>query len=209
MKPLPRIARLSAAAMLAASGSADAHIVAARLGDFYTGALHPLTDLHDIVLWLALGVFAGSIGAERARWLVPAVPLGLFAGFTMQIAWGIGSLGTLGDAAMMVGVGLLLAAGIRSSAAALAAIALCVALVRGAVNAGGVVPETNLVLFAAGLATAGYVSITLITALVVAFRRYSTARPADWRGIAIRVCGSWIAAVGIMIGGFALKSGAG
>jgi hypothetical protein len=38
-----------------------------RLGDFYAGALHPLTDLQDGLLWTALGLLAGSLGAIHAR----------------------------------------------------------------------------------------------------------------------------------------------
>jgi len=35
------------------------------LATSYTGALHPLTDLQDIVLWLALGLLAAH-GRPRA-----------------------------------------------------------------------------------------------------------------------------------------------
>ena len=62
--------------LLAAAQPADAHIVASRLGDFYAGALHPLTDLQDGVLWTALGLLAGSLGATHGRWLVLVLPSG-------------------------------------------------------------------------------------------------------------------------------------
>lgn len=202
-----RLARGAAIAVLASSGSAEAHIVAARLGDFYTGAIHPLTDLQDIVLWIALGIFAGSVGPERGRWLVPVVPLGLLTGLSIELVLGVGALGALGNAALMVCLGLLLVAGIRANTPVLCAIAFGLGVVRGAVNATGVVPETNVVLFAAGLATTGYAAITLIMALVVWFHRSTADRRTGWRDIAIRVCGSWIAAVGLMIAGLALKSG--
>ena len=61
-------------------------------------------------------------------------------------------------------------------------------------------------LYAAGLAGAGYVAITLVMAVTVAFTG-SDAEPAvAWRRIAIRAMGSWIAAIGLMMGGFALAS---
>jgi urease accessory protein len=56
----------TAAALLASAQAADAHIIASRLGDFYAGALHPLTDLQDLVLWIALGAFAWRSIAIRA-----------------------------------------------------------------------------------------------------------------------------------------------
>ena len=70
-----RLARTSiaTATLVASAQAADAHIVASRLGDFYTGALHPLTDLQDLILWVAMGVLAGSLGAAKGRWLVLAV----------------------------------------------------------------------------------------------------------------------------------------
>lgn len=199
----------TAALLLACSGSASAHIVAARLGDFYTGALHPLTDLQDIVLWLGLGILAGSIGGAQGRWLVVVMPLGLLAGLGIKLGLGLGDAGTVANAAMMVFVGLLLAARVRLNAAALCAIAFLLASMRGAVNAGGIGPETNRVLFAVGLATAGYAAITLVMAVTVAFRRPYVDPAGGWRGVAVRVCGSWIAAIGLMIGGFALKSATG
>jgi urease accessory protein len=198
------IAWFAAAVLLAWAGTADAHIVAAHLGDFYAGALHPLTDLQDIVLWIAAGLLAGSIGTAQGRWLVLVVPAGLLVGLVAALSFGIGGVGTLANAAMMVVLGLLLAAGIRLRTAPLCATAFGLAMVRGMANAGGLAPETDRLLFAAGLAAVGYIAITLIMALTVAFRGPDAERSASWRGIAIRVCGSWIAAVGLMIGGLAL-----
>lgn len=203
-----RLAPLVLLMLLSGSKVAEAHIIAARLGDFYTGALHPLTDLQDIVLWLALGLFAGSLGPERGRWLVPVMPLGLLAGFSAELSFGVGAVGPLGNAALMVCVGLVLAAGLRLTTPMLCLLAFGLAFTRGAANADAVVTETNRVLFAAGLALAGYVAITLVMALTIAFRRAEFGPRGDWKAIALRVCGSWIAAVGLMIGGFALKSAA-
>jgi hypothetical protein len=75
----------------------------------------------------------------------------------------------------------------------------------GAANAADLAPETNRLLFAAGLACAGYAAITLIMALTLTFR--PDAGPSiEWRGIAIRAFGGWIAAIGLMMVGFALAS---
>jgi urease accessory protein len=195
---------VGAAALIGSAQAADAHIITSRLGDFYAGALHPLTDLQDIILWAALGLLAGSLGAAKGRWLVLVFPLGLSAGLLLRLVFGMASAGPVADAGMIVVVGLLLAAEARIPAALLCAIALGLALMRGAANEVG--SETNQVLFAAGLAVAGYVAITLIMALTLAFRGADAARSIAWRSIAIRAIGSWIAAIGIMMGGFALVS---
>jgi urease accessory protein len=206
MRRPARRACVTAAALLASAESADAHIAASRLGDFYAGALHPLTDLQDLILWGALGLLAGSLGASKGRWLVLVFPLGLLAGLVLGPALGIISAGPLTDAGTMVVLGLVLATEMRIPASLLCAMALGLALLRGAANAGGLGPETNRLLFAAGLAGAGYAAITLAIALTLAFRGVDAGTPVPWRSVAIRAVGSWIAAIGLMMGGFALAS---
>jgi len=77
-------------------------------------------------------------------------------------------------------------------------------MMRGAANSGDVGSEANRLLFAAGLASAGYAAITLAMAVTLAFRGTDADPSIAWRGIAIRAFGSWIAAIGLMMGGFAL-----
>jgi hydrogenase/urease accessory protein HupE len=200
-----RLAAAGSVALLAAR-PAQAHIVAARLGDFYAGALHPLTDLQDIVLWCALGLLAGSLGAARGRWLVLIFPAGLIAGLLAGATLGAGAASPLIGATLTILIGLLLATALSLPGPLLAAIAFVVAVVRGWVNAGGIGPETNLTLFAGGLGLAGYAVITLTAAATLAFRQPKRGPAAGWRAIAIRAGGSWIAAVGLMMGGFALAT---
>ena len=197
---------IATAALIASAQTADAHIVASRLGDFYTGALHPLTDLQDLILWAAMGVLAVSLGASKGRWLVLAFPLGLLAGLGLGRATGFVSAGPAADAGMILVLGLLLGAAVRMPMALLCAIAFGLAVMRGAANAGDLGPETNRLLFAAGLACAGYAAITLTMAVTLAFRRPEAGASMAWRGIAIRAFGGWIAAIGLMMVGFAYAS---
>jgi urease accessory protein len=197
---------LFAAMLIGQPKMAEAHIVAARLGDFYAGALHPLTELQDLILWAAMGVLAGSLGAARGRWLVLVFPLGLLAGFACGRASGVVSVSPAADAGMILMLGLLLAAAIRLPTALLCAIAFALAAMRGATNAGDPGPESDRLLFAAGLASAGYTSITLIMALTLAFRRADAEPATAWRAVAIRAFGGWIAAIGLMMVGFAFAS---
>jgi urease accessory protein len=194
------------ATLVASAQAADAHIVASRLGDFYTGALHPLTDLQDLILWVAMGVLAGSLGAAKGRWLVLAFPLGPLAGLILQRASGSVSPVPAADAGMILVLGLLLAASARIPTAMLCVIAFGLAVMRGAANAGDVGPDTNLLLFAAGLACVGYAAITLTMAVTLAFRRPDAGASMAWRGIAIRALGGWIAAIGLTMVGFAFAS---
>ena len=203
---------IAAILLVAQVPAAEAHIVAIRLGDFYAGALHPLTDLQDILLWLAMGVLAGSVGAARGRWLVLVFPLGLLAG--LALGHDIERIGAnpAVDAAVAVVLGLLLAAAVRVPTVLLCAIAAALAVLRGAANASDLDPAANHLLFAAGLACAGYATITLVMALTLAFRgpvtEASKAFVASkaWRGIALRALGGWIAAIGLMMAGLAFAS---
>ena len=195
---------LGAAMLLAGANAAEAHIVAARLGDFYAGAAHPLTDLQDIVLWIAIGVLAGTLGTAKGRWLIPVFPLGLLIGLPFGNVFGATST-QLTDAAMMLAIGMLLAAAVQVPALLLCAIAFAVAVMRGAANGADLAPETDRLLFAAGLVCAGYAVITLTMALTAMFRRTSSSAT-SWRSIAIRALGGWIAAIGLMMGSLALAS---
>jgi len=184
------------------SSPAEAHIVASRLGDFYAGALHPLMGLQDVILWTALGVLAGMQPPARARWLVLLFPAGLLTGFAFGVKAGVTDGSALVDAGMMVTLGALLALAVRLPGPILCGIAMLLAAVRGFANAGGVGPENSVPLFAAGFAVAGYAAITLTAAAALAFQRPDQ----GWRTIALRAGGSWVAAIGIMVGGFALAS---
>lgn len=197
---------LTVAALFVQAPAAQAHIVAIRLGDFYSGALHPLTDLQDVLLWLAMGVLAGSLGAARGRWLVLLFPLGLLAGLAFGQPISNIAANPAADAAIAVVLGLLLAAGARIPTALLCVIAFALAVLRGAANASDVAPETDQLLFAAGLGCAGYAAITLVMALTLAFRGPITDVSKAWRGIALRALGGWIAAIGLMMAGLAFAS---
>ena len=196
------VLRAAAAAVLLpfAASPASAHIVSSRFGDFYAGAIHPLTGLADVVLWLALGLLAGLQPARTGRWLLPVFPLGLLAGFGTGLWAGTDAVRPVVDAGGMVVLGGLAALALRLPVPVLAAVGLLLGVLRGAANSSGLGTDGNPVLFGAGLAVAGYVCMALVVAATVAFRGAG----APWRTVALRAGGSWIAAIGLMAGSFAL-----
>ncbi|MET4198849.1 HupE/UreJ family protein [Bradyrhizobium sp. LA6.12] len=194
---------MATAMLLAGASTAEAHIVAARLGDFYMGVVHPLTDLQDVVLWTATGLLAGTLGAAKGRWLIAVFPLGLLVGLSLGQVFSTTST-QLSDAAMMLAIGLLLAAAAQVPAFMLCAIAFAVAVIRGAANSADLGPETDRLLFAAGLACVGYGAITLAMALTAVFTNSDGV--ASWRTIAVRALGGWIAAIGLMMASLVLAS---
>jgi len=194
---------MATAMLLAGANTAEAHIVAARLGDFYMGVVHPLTDLQDVVLWTATGVLAGTLGAAKGRWLIAVFPLGLLVGLSLGQVFSTTST-QLSDAAMMLAIGLLLAAAAQVPTFMLCAIAFAVAVIRSAANGADLGPETDRLLFAAGLACVGYGAITLAMALTAVFTNSDGV--ASWRTIAVRALGGWIAAIGLMMASLVLAS---
>ncbi|MFK4531577.1 urease accessory protein [Bradyrhizobium japonicum] len=194
---------MATAMLLAGANTAEAHIVAARLGDFYMGVVHPLADLQDVVLWTATGVLAGTLGAAKGRWLIAVFPLGLLVGLSLGQVFSTTST-QLSDAAMMLAIGLLLAAAAQVPTFMLCAIAFAVAVIRGAANSADLGPETDRLLFAAGLACVGYGAITLAIALTAVFTNSDGV--ASWRTIAVRALGGWIAAIGLMMASLVLAS---
>lgn len=194
------IALALAGLCLFAAGPAEAHIVSARLGDLYGGALHPLTDLPDVILWVALGLLAGSQDLRHARWLVLVFPAGLAAGLLLGIMASVANGVQALDAAFMCVLGGLVAAAVRMPGPAILLLGLALAVARGVANAGGAEAGTNLYLFDTGFAAAGYAVITLVMAAAAALWRSNAA----WHVVALRACGSWIAAIGLMVGGYAL-----
>ncbi|BBU61741.1 hypothetical protein MSC49_16760 [Methylosinus sp. C49] len=200
-----RQAGVGALFLLLSATNAKAHILGARLGDFYAGAAHPLTDLKDVTLWVALGMLAGSLGAKQTRPLLLLFPFGLAIGVTSAMALNVTSEGALFAAGALVLLGALLAAAAPIPVVALGGFALVLAMMRGAANAAAIGPETNRLLFVAGLSAAGYVVVTLVSAATLAFRG-EMADARAWRSIAIRALGSWLAALGLMMGGLALAS---
>jgi urease accessory protein len=198
-----RLLRLvpSASALLAGlawGGPAYAHSMGNRFGDFYGGVLHPLTALEHVLPFLALGLLAGQQGARAARWLVLTFPLGLLLGTASAAVAPAGSWLTPLNHVSFVVLGLLLATAWRIPLALLIALGFLFGLSHGYENGRAMTPETATHLFIFGVATIG----GLVTALVSA-ATLDLAAKAVWPGVAVRIVGSWIAAIGIMMIGLA------
>jgi urease accessory protein len=175
---------------------AAAHTLDNRFGDFYGGVLHPLTALEHALPILALGLLAGQQG-EGAALLV--FPLALLSGAVLAVTTPALSSTRFLNAASFVVLGLLVAAGWRLPLTLLIALGAVFGLSHGYENGRAMGPETAMHLFVPGVAVAG----GLVTALVSAATIDLAAR--TWARVAVRVVGSWIAAIGIMTIGLALR----
>ncbi len=192
---------IAASAVLFPTAS-QAHLVTTRLGDFYDGALHPMTGFEFALPWLALVILAALQGPVRGRWLILAFPIGLLLGAALS-AWQPGlQFVQLVNVAAIAGIGLLVALAVRLPAPLFLALGLIVGLANGYENGEAMVFSTDRFLFICGVTAVGYVFATLALALITTFLDGR----GGWRPIALRAGGSWIAAVGIMVAGFQLSS---
>lgn len=194
MRGLLRLAA-TAGALICAPSLAHAHLVETRLGDFYAGAFHPLTDFEQVLPWIALAVFAAFQGAHRARWIILVFPLALLAGGLAALALPSPPFASLLGLSLVAVTGLAVAAAASVPLFVLVGITAVMGLLHGYQNGAAMVATTDRVLFLAGVTAVGYAAITLGTGGAIAFLR----GVGGWRPIALRAAGSWVAAVGIMV----------
>jgi hydrogenase/urease accessory protein HupE len=177
----------------------EAHLASTRFGDFYGGAIHVITAPEHVLALLALGLLAGLQERTVGRWMLLAAPLGLLCGTALALSVSNGApLSALGMA-LLVLLGLLVAWGRRFAVPVVGALGLLVGLLHGYQNGLAVTGDVVAYLFVLGVTSVGLAAIALIAAGAAA----ATAR-LGWTAIAARAGGSWIAAVGVMMLGFAL-----
>ena len=178
---------------------AEAHLNTTGMGPIYDGLMHFLMSPEDIVPVLALALLAGLRGAAYGRRALFVVP----------VAWLIGGLAGLSAAAAnphpFVGaawfllMGGLLAANARLSLQMTTGIAALLGVYHGYLNGTGMGMSSTSAVALIGLVFAVFVLIALSASFVVRLQ-------AHWTRIAIRVAGSWIAASGFLMLGWALRA---
>ena len=198
-----RVTTFGLPAIIAIAGmptAAHAHLVDTRLGDFYGGALHPLTDFEQILPWIALAALAAFQGPQRARWMIVVFPLALLAGGAASLVLPSPPFAPILGISLVAITGLALAAAVSLPLPVLLAITAVMGLLHGYQNGEAMVASTDQLLFLSGVTAVGYAVLTLVTGTAIAFLRGA----GGWRPIALRASGSWVAAVGIMVLGLQL-----
>lgn len=183
-----------AGGLLALPGAAQAHLVTSGLGPFYDGALHLLLSPADLLGLLAMALLAGLRGTRSGRLVVMALPAAWLLGGLVGLGLPVPNLTWLGVASFLV-LGLLVAADVKLPPIAVASLATAYGALHGLLNGAalasiGAGPATLL-----GIALTVLVLVLLTTATVVPLR-------ALWARVAVRVAGSWVAAVGMLMLGW-------
>lgn len=193
----PSVATLAVAAA-AVAPPAHAHLVETGFGAYYDGLAHVVATPADLLVVLALALFAGQRGTKAARWALVMLPLAWMAGgIAGARAPAVGSLPLWTTATFLV-AGTLVALDARVREPGVAALAIGAGLLHGWLN-GATMGTTG----ASGLALAGAVTAVFVAMALVAAE--VSALPAGWPRIAVRVGGSWIAAAGLLMLGWLAK----
>jgi hydrogenase/urease accessory protein HupE len=178
---------------------AEAHLNSSGLGPVYDGLLHFLLSPEDLLPVLALALLGGQRGAEYGRRALFVLPVAWFVGGLIGMTSKTGSSTALTCVSFLL-LGGLLAANARISLRVTTVLALMVGLLHGYLNGAGMGEPATASLALLGLVFAVFVLVAIAAAFVVQLQ-------AQWARIAVRVVGSWIAASGLLMLGWAARKG--
>lgn len=185
-------AALSAA--LLQPSEAAAHLVTTGMGPVYDGIGHLLLTPEDLVPALAMSLYAGMRGRELGRRALFLFPLAwLLGGFAGLSASGTPTFPLPAISFLLLGA--LIAADLRMPDNIFTVLALAVGIMHGFFN-GIALKAGPSGLGLLGIMAALFVLVAIVSAFVLSLKP-------PWARIAVRVAGSWVAAMGLlMIGWF-------
>ena len=198
MKPRAILVALGAFAVLLLPATTHAHLVNTGLGPYYDGVSHFALTPEDLLPALALALLAGQRGSRAGRLVLFALPGAWLAGGLVGLA-----LPSIGSATALTTLSILALGGLVAGEAPLRAewvsgLALALGLLHGYLN-GSAMSQAKLgALGLVGIVTTLFVLVALAAALVVALR-------SSWARVAVRVAGSWIMAIGLLLLGWSLR----
>jgi hydrogenase/urease accessory protein HupE len=198
-KRKPKIPGIAAALVILLWPSiSQAHLVNTGLGPFYDGISHLAMSPDDLLTALALALLAGLSGARAGRnvlFLLPPVWLlgGLF-GLRMEQEV---SLPLFSILSFLV-TGALVALDRRPPLLLISILTCSFGFLHGYLNGTAMSQAGGGFLALFGISVAVFVLVALISALVVSLRK-------QWERITVRVAGSWIAAIGLLMLGWTYR----
>ena len=195
-----RISALIAITIALCPAPAHAHLNPTGMGPIYDGMMHFVLTPEDLIPALALALFAGLRGVRHGRQALFVLPGAWLLGGLLGLTISSMSGPTVLSAIWFLVLGGLLAANAKLSVRATTAVAALVGLYHGCLNGSGMAHSTFAAVALTGLVCAVFVLVALGAAFVVRLR-------AEWARIAVRVAGSWIAASGLLLLGWAARRG--
>jgi len=198
MKNMIRLHRnfIAAFGLLFWPSYASAHLVTTGLGPVYDGIGHLVMTPEDLIPVLAIALFAGLRGATPGRWALFVLPLAWFFGGLLGVI--IEGLPTLPVAAIsFLVLGVLIAADLNLSQKWFTVIVVVVGFVHGVLN-GVALKEGAGILGLIGIMATLFVIVAIVSAFIVSLKK-------AWTKIVVRVAGSWVAAMGMLMFGWLMR----
>lgn len=184
--------------LLLAPASAHAHLVNTGLGPVYDGISHLFLSFDDLLPVVAMALLGGLNGTAAARRALFALPAAWLAGGVAGLLAGAAHLPAGTTAVSLLGLGILVAADRRLTPRAVAVLAMAVGLLHGWLNGAGIAAAGREAIGLAGIVGSVFVLVALLAAPVASLR-------VPWARIGVRVAGSWIAAIGLLLLGWTLS----
>lgn len=185
-------------AIVVVARPAHAHLMTTGFGPFYDGLTHLLVSPEYLLPMIALALLAGLHGPRFGRAVLFALPAAWLAGSVLGLLVAPRAPMPLATAIATIGVGAMVAAGRRLPLALVGGFAVAVGVLAGALNGIELATAHSSPLAAAGAAASLFVVVSLVTGQVASVR-------AAWARIAVQVAGSWIAAIGLFMLGWAVR----
>lgn len=196
---MPAASRLPVALAAATLASpAHAHLVETGFGAFYDGIAHLGVTPADLLLVIAVALLAGQRGTQAARWTLFVLPAAWLVGGLLGARFPIGSTLPVLTTLTFGAAGLLVALNARLHGAVIVVFAMVAGAAHGYVNGASLEPGGASLLGLAGVVTAVFWLLAILSAQVTTLR-------AGWTLVAVRVAGSWIAAAGLLMLGWLLR----
>jgi urease accessory protein len=192
--------RLALAAAVSVPSLAHAHLTSTGVGPFYDGLTHLFVTPEDLLPVIALALLAGLHGPRFGRIVLLALPAAWLAGSLLGLLVGAQVTMPVATAAVTIALGAMVAAGRPLPLGLVACSAVALGLSAGALTGIDLATAHSSPLGAAGVTAALFVVVSLFAGQVAAVR-------ASWARVAVQVAGSWIAAIGLFMLGWAVRAG--
>ena len=169
-----------------------AHTISKTVGDFYGGILHTLLVMAHIFPLIALSIMAGQQGPKVAGKGLGVFLIALLAGavtaFYTQPLIAVFYI----NLASFIVLGILAALSLKLPSWFFFSVVSFFGFTHGYQNGMELHQTQSPLLFLAGLLTGGLILYALLAAITIAVKK-------EWFQIALRVIGSWVAAMGLML----------
>jgi urease accessory protein len=198
LRPRLTLFWLTLAITLIAAPSARAHLMNTGFGPFSDGLTHLMVTPEDLLPVIALSLWAGLRGPIFGRTVL----------FSLPVAWLVGSAAGIlltppitlpvAESVVTIALGVLLAADRPLPFTCVAGLAVALGLFHGLLNGSEISNTSSGQISVVGVITALFIAVSLLAGQAASMR-------VPWARVAVRVAGSWIAAIGLLMLGWAIR----